>query len=157
VKKLNRKILYLFFPLFAIAVLYSLGIVAAHEGIELSQRNDTVQVGTTQTITATVNDANHKPMSGVIVNFEIISGPHTGLKSFNSTGSSGNAAFTFNGTSEGTDTVKATFKNSEGETITKTLTMKWIANPVPELSGAAVLIILATTSGLAVLVNKKRK
>ena len=63
-------------------------------------------IGTAHTVTVTIKKA-LQPVPGVTVTFEVISGPHTGVTGSNVTNASGQASFTYTGTSPGTDTIVA--------------------------------------------------
>ncbi len=104
------------------------------ESIVLSPASDTNFVGSLHTVTATVEDEAGDPIEGVVVFFYITSGPHAGLNGNDTTDSNGQATFTYTGTTDGTDTIEATFVDFHGRTITShavTKTWEYPATPIP--------------------------
>ena len=62
--------------------------------------------------------------------FSVIDGPHVGTSGTDVTDSTGTATFSYTGTTTGTDTIKATFVDSEDQTQTSNLVTKtWIESP----------------------------
>lgn len=105
------------------------------EGIILGPTSATNPVGTQHTVTATVQDDNGDPVVGRNVDFSIVSGPHAGLTGSDTTDANGEATFTYTGTSTGTDTIEASFVNSEAETETSNqVTKTWEETTAVELS-----------------------
>ena len=105
-------------------------IVARGEGlrfisnIELTPATDENQVGTSHTVTATVKE-NDVPVAGATVTFTVLSGPHAGITGTGTTNASGVATFTYQGIAAGTDTIEASYTDSQGvvqksNTVTKT-------------------------------------
>jgi hypothetical protein len=84
------------------------------EGVTLSPLLDTNFVGQSHTVTATVQNTNGQPISGRTVNFRVKSGPHVGTSGAGTTNASGQATFTYTGTSVGTDILIARMTNSTG-------------------------------------------
>ncbi len=115
------------------------------EGILLTPLTATNPVGTQHTVIATIQDDKGNPIEDRDVDFTIVSGPHAGKTGTAKTNASGQAAFTYNGTSAGTDVIEASFMNSREVTITSnTVTKDWInppPPPVPELSTMALMSI----------------
>ncbi len=87
------------------------------ESIVLAPASSTNPVNTSHTVNATVSGTGD-PVVGRNVTFNVVSGPNTGLTSTVLTGSNGQASFTYTSTSPGTDTIEATFVNSQEETVT---------------------------------------
>jgi len=106
------------------------------EGILLTPDTATNDVGTTHTVTATVQDDAGNPIEGRDVTFNIISGPHAGYTATVATDANGQASYTYTGTAEGTDTITASFVDSKGDTkVSNEVTKEWVA--VPETGGGA--------------------
>lgn len=101
--------------------------------IKLAPKTATNPLGTTHTVTATVSE-NNTPIAGTTVTFTVISGPHAGLTGTDTTDGSGNASFSYTGTSAGVDTIHATFVDSVGKTQTSnTVTKTWEESTAIEL------------------------
>lgn len=114
-------------------------------GIELAPPSATNPAGTAHTVTATVKDSNNVPQQGVLVSFSVTAGPNTGQASDPgecvpagcTTNASGNASWTYtsNG-STGTDTITASFTDSNGNVQSTTATKEWVNSP-PNCSAVA--------------------
>ena len=105
------------------------------EGITLTPATSTNPVGTNHTVTATVAGTGD-PVPGRNVNFTVVSGPNAGLTSSAITDSNGHATFTYTGNISGTDTIQASFINTQGMTVISTpVTKTW--NPPP---GPAIIV-----------------
>lgn len=99
------------------------------EGVVLGPVTATNPVGTNHTFTATVQDTNGNPVSGVTVTFTATSGPNAGRTGTGVTDSNGHATFTYSSTLTGTDTWVASFKDSSGTTHTSNpATKTWTAS-----------------------------
>jgi hypothetical protein len=85
-------------------------------GISLSPPSQSHQTGTTATVTAKVVNNEGKPVSGVSVKFDVKTGPNAGLSGTATTDPSGEASFSYSGTSVGTDTLVASFVDEFGAT-----------------------------------------
>jgi hypothetical protein len=107
-------------------------IAVVGEGIVLGPAAATNNVGTSHTVTATVQNDNGAPIVERDVTFEIISGPHAGTKSTVATNENGQAVFTYTGTSTGTDVIVASFIDSHQQKQTSAeVTKTWIGNGPP--------------------------
>ena len=84
-------------------------------------------------MTATVQDDDGKPVVGRNVTFTITSGPHAGNTYTAATNAGGKAAYTYTGSSAGTDAIVASFVDSHGNTQTSNpVTSEWkITNQPP--------------------------
>lgn len=83
-------------------------------------------VGSEHTVIAEARDESDIPVEGVVVSFVITAGPHAGLNGNDTTDASGQAAFSYTGTLEGTDTIVASFVDFHGRTRTSnSVTMTW--------------------------------
>lgn len=91
--------------------------------IDLTPLSATNPVGTSHELTAVVSDTSG-PIVGTTVTFTVTEGPHTGTSGTDTTDSTGTASFTYSGTSVGTDTIKATFVDGDGQTQTSNLVTK---------------------------------
>ena len=105
------------------------------EGITLTPATSTNPIGTSHTVTARVAGTGD-PVVGRSVTFTVVSGPNTGLTSSAITNSNGQASFTYTGNLPGTDTIEASFVNTQGATVTSNQATKtWVpSNAVPEPS-----------------------
>ncbi|HYP26211.1 MAG TPA: Ig-like domain-containing protein [Blastocatellia bacterium] len=96
------------------------------EGIVLGPDSATNPVGTTHTVTATLQNDQGQPIVARPVAFEIISGPNVGLMGSGTTDSNGQAQFTYTSFLAGTDQIVARFTDSQNELITSnTVTKTW--------------------------------
>jgi hypothetical protein len=85
--------------------------------IELNPPTQTHEAGTTATVTAKVIDVEDKPKEKIPVSFEVKSGPNAGKTFSEETNASGEASFTYTGSSTpGTDKVIASFVDEFGHT-----------------------------------------
>jgi len=96
------------------------------EGILIGPLSAVNPVGTQHTVTATVQDDQGAPIVGREVTFEIVSGPHVGLTDTDTTDATGEATFSYTGTSAGTDVIIATMLDTAGARVTSNeVTKKW--------------------------------
>jgi len=63
-------------------------------------------VGTVYSVTATLTDGG-SPLAGILIDFQVTAGPHSGTSASEVTDASGQAFFSYSGVSSGTDTVVA--------------------------------------------------
>lgn len=89
--------------------------VAVISDIALSPADATNTVGQSHTLTAHVAE-DGVPVVGTTVTFSVIAGPHAGLTGNAPTDSNGDATFAYTGTAVGTDTIEATFVDSQART-----------------------------------------
>jgi hypothetical protein len=103
------------------------------EGITLAPASSTNLVGASHTVNVTVAGTGD-PVVGRIVNFTVVSGPNAGLTGSAVTDSNGHASFTYVGNSPGTDTIQASFVNSQGVTVVSNqVTKTWTPLPGPAI------------------------
>ncbi len=105
-------------------------------GITLAPPSDSNMVGEDHTVTATLTDLLGNPQPGILVNFNVISGPNAGAAGSDTTDASGQASFTYTGTGgTGIDEIQACFTNQAGQVIcSQIVTKEWIA-PKGSISG----------------------
>ncbi len=105
------------------------------EGIVLAPLSDENPVGSQHTLTATVKDDLGRPVVGRLVTFRVVSGPHAGLTGTGTTDANGHATFTYTGISAGTDTIEASFVNSQGATQpSNRVTKNWVVTNNPPVA-----------------------
>jgi hypothetical protein len=116
-----------------------IGQAAVGEGIILAPASSTNPPGASHTVTATVAGS-CLPLVGRSVNFTVVSGPNAGLNSSVSTGSNGQASFTYTSSLNGTDTIEARFVNDTGATVISNLVTKnWTGEYVPPKPGGGMV------------------
>jgi hypothetical protein len=128
-----------------------LGAGQSVSGLTLTPPTATNAVGTTHTVTATVKDSINNPVSGVVVNFTIISGPNEDMVGVNTTDTNGEATFSWSSSAEGTDTVQAAI-NGAAAVITTTATKTWYITPtnvIPEVPLGTLAAFAVMFVGLA--------
>lgn len=90
------------------------------------------------TVTATVEAGMGVGVPGVIVTFEVLSGPNVGASGSDTTDNNGKATFTYTAIQGlaglGTDTIEACFSDEQGDEVCDTATKDWVDTtpPVPE-------------------------
>ncbi len=126
------------------------------EGILLSPTSAVNLVGTSHTVTATVQDDDGAPIVGRPVIFEIVSGPNAGMGGNYTTDASGQATFTYSSASTGTDMIEARFINFQQVIVTSNTAEKtWTTdNAIPEFPTVALPI--AAILGLAFFFQRRR-
>ena len=121
------------------------------EGIVLAPGSSSGDVGTTHTVTATVQDSSGDPAEGTTVAFTVMSGPNAGETGTGSTDATGEASFTYTGTGgEGTDVLEASFTDSAGATqASNQVTRIWTqpAGNQPPIADDDVLVTNEDTAG----------
>ena len=130
------------------------------EGITLTPASSTNPLGTSHTVTATVAGTGD-PVVGRSVTFTVVSGPNAGVTGSDSTDSNGQASFTYTTSTSslpGTDTIEASFVNSQGATVTSTqVTKTWTPIfVVPEVPLGTVSALILSLLGLTTLLIKRR-
>ncbi|MFL5350061.1 MAG: choice-of-anchor A family protein [Hyalangium sp.] len=87
------------------------------EGIVLGPATSSGAVGTTHTLTATLQDNNGQPLINRTVTFTVIAGPNAGKTGTGVTNSQGHATYSYTGGSAaGRDEIQASFVKSSGQT-----------------------------------------
>jgi hypothetical protein len=128
------------------------------EDISLAPASSANPVGAQHTVTATVTGTGY-PVVGRIVTFKVVSGPNAGLTSTVMTDINGQASFTYTSGSTGTDTIEASFENSQGATVTSNqVTKTWGPTlPVPESALGALTAVGACFAAFAVVKMKRAR
>jgi hypothetical protein len=122
------------------------------EGIILAPLSSTNPSGTSHTVTAIVAGPGG-PMVGSNVTFRVVSGPNAGLTSSVSTGSNGRASFAYMSSVPGTDTIEASFVNSQGATVTSNqVTKTWTIESPTTVGGK--IVPIDTLSVLSVMLSQ---
>jgi hypothetical protein len=126
------------------------------KGIILSPVSATNLVGTTHTLTATVQDDAGNPVPDTTVTFTIVSGPHAGMTGQAMTNSAGQAQFTYAGSAEGTDTIVASIEDQTGTIYSNEATKTWkVEIPIPEFPLLALPVI--GVIGLILMIGAARR
>ncbi|MEA2561003.1 MAG: mucin9 [Acidobacteriota bacterium] len=82
--------------------------------------------GSPVTLRAHLQDANGAPLPSVTVDFQAVSGPNTGQTGEGVTDSQGDARFTYIGTAQGADVVRASVTNASGAPVqSNDVTVTW--------------------------------
>jgi len=109
------------------AALFTTVTTIVGEGILLTPVADTNSIGSADTLTATVQNDLGKPVSGRMVYFQIVNGPHAGVKDSGITDGSGKTVFIYKGLSAGQDEIVATMKDTSGASKSSNLAFHfWI-------------------------------
>ncbi len=125
-------------------------------GITLTPLTATNNVGTSHTVTAKVTDVLGKPIPGVLVTFNVISGPNAGATGTDTTDANGQATFNYQDAGgAGTDVIEASFVNQQGQTVTSNRAEKiWSSTSIPEFPTIAVPI--ASILGIMFLISRRK-
>ena len=101
-------------------------------GIALTTTTTTETIGNSHTVTVHMTDVIGTPVAGVPVNFNITSGPNQGLTGTGVTNANGEATFSWQSTTAGTDTVtaSATSPTDNTSTVTSSTNVTWVASQV---------------------------
>ena len=116
-------------------------ILARGEGlsagnIALAPATSTGDVGTLHTVTATVA-ADGSPLVGKTIGFEVVTGPHAGAAGTGTSNATGQATFSYTGTSAGTDSIRASFTDDLGTLqVSNTATREWTISNTPPTGSA---------------------
>ena len=115
---------------FAVAVRGKIGTIVA-QTCTIEPPSATNPLGTSHSFTVTVKNADGTPASGVVLDAEIVSGPHTGFGGSVTTGASGVVTFSYDETNgAGTDTIEVS-GTLDGDDFSCTTTKIWAAPPPP--------------------------
>ncbi len=126
------------------------------EGIVLGPTTSTGPVGSTHTVTATVQDNNGQPIANRTVTFTVKTGPNAGLTGTAVTNSQGHASFTYTGNGgAGRDEIQASFVQTNGQTaVSNSAYRDWTAvNHPPTASCADVVLEADATCGASGSIN----
>jgi len=133
--------------------------------INLSPNTATNDVGTEHTVTATVV-IDDIPKPGVLVTFEVISGPNVGLVSIPNNGEctpnddcttdgNGEVSWTYSSLRPGTDTIVASIVDTDIES--NTVEKIWISLPIPTLSEWGLIAMAGVLGIVGFMVIRRRK
>jgi len=110
------------------------------QGIVLGPLNATLNVGETETATATVQDSNGNPVANTPVTFKVNAGPNAGLTAVVNTDAAGHASFSYVGNAQGVDEISASFVDSTSHTKTSNTALRfWVVPNAPVCSLTAVI------------------
>jgi hypothetical protein len=118
------------------------GAAIVGQGIVLGPASASNPVGTQHTVKAKVADDNGDPVEGVLVTFDVTSGPNAGQNGTATTDENGEATFTYTGGGgAGTDEIQASFEDSEGMTRTSNVvTKEWTSSSCENAAGPCLVI-----------------
>jgi Bacterial Ig-like domain (group 1) len=102
-------------------------------GFVLAPLSQSLPVGTTAGLTATLLGGNQQPLAGRAVTFTVTSGPDAGTTGQAITDAAGVAAFHFTGETQGSDLVQATTGQGGGMLTSNPATVAWTAVPTAVL------------------------
>jgi hypothetical protein len=129
-------------------------------GITLEPQSATNSLGTTHTVTATILDDFGDPVPGIVVDFEVLSGPNAGTAGLVTTDANGEATFSYTGNTAGTDEIRASFycTTREQTIYSNTVEKTWEgAGPgVPEF-GLAMPLMIALLAAAYFLFSRRLK
>ena len=132
--------------------------------IILEPVTDTNPVNTSHTLTATYT-LNGGPVSGEQLFFEVTSGPHAGTKGTATTDGSGQATWSYTGTSDGPDTIYASttdYPNSGSAGVISNAAEKdWEEEPrpptVPSVTTWGIIAAITALGGLVVVTTARKR
>jgi hypothetical protein len=129
------------------------------EFIVLSPVSATNPVGTTHTLTATVQDDNGNPVVGKLVTFEVTAGPNMGATGNGVTDSNGQVTFSYVGNVVGTDTISASFVDDSGKIISSNqATKQWDpTGPIPTPEFPTVALPMGMLMGIVFIIHVIRR
>jgi hypothetical protein len=93
----------------------------------LTPPTQTRALGMTAVVTATFTNSCGQPLSNVLVNFVVQSGPNGGRMGTGVTDANGTATFSYSGVAPGTDTLRASVTNRVGTIQSNTVAVTWVA------------------------------
>jgi len=129
------------------------------KGILLSPASATNKLGEPHTLTAMVQDDKGNPVVEEEVTIEVIAGPNTGIKGTGYTGMDGKITLTYTSSTEGTDTIIASFVDDSGQTIySSPATKTWVGEiPIPEFPSLALPVTMVFGVLFLIYIVKGRK
>ena len=100
-------------------------------------------LNTNHTVVATVLDLKGNPISGITVNFDVVSGPNNATSGSNSTNNTGQAGFTYLGDGGvGEDVIQACFINANGTQVCTDFGNETVDNNAFKLWGASSITVV---------------
>jgi len=129
------------------------------KGILLSPASGTNQLGEPHKLTAMVQDDEGNPVADEEVTIEVTAGPNTGIKGTGYTDKDGKFTLTYTSSTEGTDTIIASFVDDSGQTIySSPATKTWVGEiPIPEFPTLALPVSMLFGVLFLVYLVKGRK
>lgn len=135
--------------------------------IVLVPETATLTAGEPHTVTATVENSSRQPIAGVLVLFEVTSGPNTGEESDPGSGecspnddcttdANGQVSWTYTSYTSGVDTITASVQSGDVTVLSNFVEARWLGRPIPTLSEWG-LIAMAGLAGIIALVALRRK
>lgn len=104
----------------------TLGVETPSGDLMLGPANLSGSGGSPVTMQSHLQDANGAPLANVGVGFRVVSGPNKGKAGEGVTDTQGNARFTYSGTAQGADVVRATVTNGSGASVqSNDITVTW--------------------------------
>lgn len=128
-------------------------------GISLAPATATNPVGTSHTVTAKIVDDLVQPVPGILVNFEVTSGPKMGTTGSATTDASGEATFTYSSSAAGTDVIQASFfcSDLQQDVYSNNVEKEWVlTNGVPEFGGGISASIITSIAAAFMFLRKRR-
>jgi hypothetical protein len=108
----------------------------APDTFSLAGGSQSSAIGTAQSVTATLMDADGKPVIAMPVAFTVIEGPHRGTAATIRTAGDGTATFAYTGTATGTDTIQASYQDALGRTRVSDVVQRTWTLTVPRVADA---------------------
>jgi Bacterial Ig-like domain (group 1) len=108
------------------------------EKIKLEPLTATSVIGTSHTVTATLEDGQARPVVGRVVTFKVESGPHAGLTGTGLSDATGKATYSYPGTLVGTDSITSSFigaasSGPDSLIVSNTVTKVWTGRAKTEI------------------------
>jgi von Willebrand factor type A domain-containing protein len=85
------------------------------------------------TVSANLTNELNEPQEGILVEFEVISGPNAGEVGSDTTDANGIATFTYTGNALGTDVIVACFTNQAGKEFCDKAVKEWVDETAPKV------------------------
>jgi hypothetical protein len=114
-----------------------------HADLTATLSAESLEVGTTATVSATFTNSCGTPLADVNVDFTSLTGPNAGTIHMDTTDRSGSASFSYTSASSGTDTLQAAVTNLAGTLTSPDVSVTWTnpasapANTTATRSGAS--------------------
>jgi YD repeat-containing protein len=110
--------------------------------------------GATYTATAIATDAGNEPVSGLTVDFRVVTGPNSGITGHATTDANGLATFTYSSAAAGTDTLRASITNTLGAVLNSNdVTSTWVSTVNLQLSPASTTAAIGSPANVTAFVT----